>query len=56
MYVILKKYFAVVCLLSVNYESCFDKICVEIVACPSFALVSMSSSIFNVFHVILLMQ
>ena len=55
-YVILKNYFAVVCLLSVNYESCFDKICAEIVACPSFASVSMSSSTFDIFHVILLMQ
>ena len=52
MYVILKNYCAVVCLLSVNYESCFDKICAEIVACPSFASVSMSSSTFDIFHVI----
>ena len=34
LYIILKKYFAVVWLLSVNYESCFDKNCAEIVACP----------------------
>ena len=33
MYVILKNILLFVCLLSVKYESCFDKMCAQIVAC-----------------------